>query len=177
MVIIVSSRQDPTFNYYDNLAFLRNGLKKGKIHFQGFVNSHEPTFDYEKRRIFDFTHSAKAEVRKDMTSHLCDILPPGLGQRDRQSIREAFDCLFDYHTYKGYLERVRQQRRESLQMLVFDHNQKYVAHVQFKSTTVRDGADRYTVNATLTCQRFTYFPLQETDLDDILGALENLHVA
>ena len=137
----------------------------------------QPLAATEKRCIYDFTRSAKAEVRENMTTHLCDILPPGLRQRDRQSIREAFDCLFDYHTYKGYLERVRQQQREALQMLVFHHNQKYVAHVQFKSTTVKDGADRYTVNATLTCQRFTYFPLQETDLDDILGALENLHVA
>ena len=178
MAIIVSSRKDPTFRYYNNLAFLRNELQNEIIHFQGFVNSVELTFPVTAGRIYDFTRTAKAQVREDMTTYLCGhTVLPGLQQQDRQSIREAFDCLFDYHTYKGHLDMVRQQRRESLNMLVFDHNQGYVAHVQFNSTTKREAADHYTVNATLTCLRFTYFELQEEGLEDVLEALQNLHVA
>ena len=186
MIKIVSSRQDSqsTSDYSDNLAFLKKGLKRGKIDFQDYVKCHERTFDYrEKNRICDFTRSAKADVRENMITHLCYMLPPGLQQRDRQiqKIREAFACLFEYETYKNYVKRVGQQKPEFLKMLIFNHKQKYVAHVQFSSTTVRDGADRYTVNATLTCQRFTYFPVQNpgVDFDDILliRPMENLHVA
>ena len=173
-----------TTNYYDNRDFLKKGLEIGKIDFQDDVKSHERTFDYRKKnRICDFTRSAKTDVRENMTTHLCDMLPPGLQQRDReiQKIREAFACLFEYQRYKNCVKEKGQQKSESLRMLIFNHKQEYVAHVQFSSTTVRDGADRYTVNATLTCQRFTYFPLQNpgVDLDDILliRPMENLHVA
>ena len=177
MVIIVSSRQDPSFSYYNNLVSLRNGLQNNAIHFQGLVNNHAPqAFVYNAGRIYDFTRTAKAEVRENMTAYLCGVLP-GLQQQDHQIIREAFDCLFDYHTYKGYLDIVGQQRREFLNMLVFDHNHQYVAHVQFNSATVRSDANQFTVNATLTCQRFTYFELQEAVLAAVLAALQNLHVA
>ena len=176
MVIIVSSRKDPSFRYHNNLALLRNGVENGTTHFQGLINSHESTFNYTAGRIYDFTRTAKAEMREKMTTNICDVLTGRLQQQDHQSIREAFDCLFDYHTYKGYLKMITQQRRESLNMLVFDHNQDYVAHVQFKSITVRNAKDHYTVDVTLTCQRFTYFEFQEADLEDVLAALQNLHV-
>ena len=42
MVIIVSSVQDD-FAYFDNLAYLRNGVENGHINFQGFVDSYAPT--------------------------------------------------------------------------------------------------------------------------------------
>ena len=176
MVIIVSSRKDPTFSYYNNLAFLRNGLQNEAIHFQGNVNNHPPPeFVYNAGRIYDFTRAAKAQVRENMTNYLCGVLP-GLQQQDHQIIREAFDCLFDYHTYKGYLQIVGQEQRESLNIFVFD-NQQYVAHVQFSSTTARRAANQFVVSATLTCLRFTYFELQQAHLEDVLEALQNLHVA
>ena len=182
MVTIVSSRQDPSFRYYDNLAFLRNGLQNNAIHFQGHVNNHAPeAFVYNAGRTYDFTRTAKPQMRENMAAYLRDVLP-GLQQEDHRIIREAFDCLFEYNTYKHYLNIVGQQRRETLNMLVFYRrdNQEYVAHVQFSSTTVRNvvnDENQYTVNATLTCQRFSYFELQETDLEDVLAALQNLHVA
>lgn len=179
MVTIVSSREDPSFSYYNNLAFLKNGLENNAIHFQDYVNNYSPpAFVYNAGRIYDFTRMAKARVRENMAAHLCSV-PPGLNiqQQDHQILREAFDRLFEYHTYKGYLDIVGQQRRESLNMLVFDHNQEYVAHVQFNSTTVRNAPGQFTVNAILTCQRFTYFELQEAALGDVLEALKNLHVA
>ena len=43
MVIIVSSVQDD-FAYFDNLAYLRNGVENGHINFQGFVNYAPPAF-------------------------------------------------------------------------------------------------------------------------------------
>lgn len=177
MIRIVSSREDPSFRYYHNLAFLRNGLESHTIHFQGFVNNHAPqAFVFNAGRIYDFTRTAKAQVRENMVAYLCGVLPR-LQQEDHQIIREAFDSLFDYHTYKGYLDIVGQQRCEPLNMLVFDHNQEYVAHVQFNSTIVRNAPGQFTVNAILTCQRFTYFELQEAALGDVLEALKNLHVA
>ena len=182
MITIVSSRQDPIFSYYNNLIFLRNELRNNAIHFQGLVNNHAPTFVYNAGRIYDFTRAAKAEVRENMTAYLCgnDRLP-GLQQQDHQIIREAFDCLFDYHTYKGYLDIVEQQRRESLNILVFDHNQQYVAHIQFNSTTARTKASTFTVDATLTCQRFTHFELQKADwevvLKDLVQKSNQLNVA
>lgn len=98
--------------------------------------------------------------------------------QDCRKIREAFDCLFEYYTYKGYLDYEGDERHESMQMFVFDDRDKpkYVAHVTFSSITKRNPGHQFTVNATLTCQRFTPFQLQETALDDILQALQNLHV-
>ena len=181
MVTIVSSRKDPSFSYYNNLAFLKSGRENNTIHFQGFVDNYSPpTFVYNAGRIYDFIRTAKAQVRENMTAYLCGILPAQNIQQQQEnqiSIREAFDCLFDYLTYKGYLGIVGQQHYESLNMLVFDHYKQYVALVQFNSTTARSAADTFTVDATLTCQRFTYFESQEAVLAVVLAALQNLHVA
>lgn len=179
MVIIISSVQGPaTFQYYDNLAFLKNGLDNDEIHFEGYVNVHEPdAFVYEGGRGYDFTRKARAKVREDMADWLGGTLP-GLQLQDCRKIREAFDCIFNYYAYKGYLDHVGDERHESMQMLVFDDRDQpeYVAHVQFSSITKRNAEHGFTVNATLSCQRFTPFPLQQTALDDILQALQNLHV-
>ena len=178
MITIVSSVEHPSFSYYNNLAFLRNGIQSDDIHFQGCVDNYSPpAFVFNKGSIYDFARTAKAELREDMTSWLCDTLPQEIQMQDRGRIREAFDCLFDYHKYKGYLTMVGQQRAESMEMLVFDQaNLEYVAHVQFSSTATRTAPNQFTVDATLTCQRFTYFPPQEADLENVLAALQNLHV-
>ena len=105
-----------------------------------------------------------------------DILP-GLQEVDRRKLRGAFDCLFDYYRYKDQLHIVNQQQRESMRMFVFNDDQQYVAHIQFSSTARRNLANQFTVNATLTCQRYTYFPFQQSDIADVMRALENLHVA
>lgn len=108
-----------------------------------------------------------------MTTWLCNVLQ----EQDDRSVREAFDCLFDYYRYKGYLNIVGQQRSESMKVLVFDQeDEEYVGHVQFSSTSIRTDPGEFTVYATLTCQRCTYFPLQDTDFEDVLGALQILHV-
>ena len=170
MVIIISSVQGPdTFQYYDNLAFLRNRVDDGQTHLTGF-NVHEPPpYVYNGGRVYDITRKARAEVREDMVDWLGGTLP-GLQLQDCRKIREALDCIFYYYAYKGYLDHVGDERHESMQMFVFhDRDQpEYVAHVQFSSITKRNAEHGFTVNATLTCQRFTPFPLQETALDDIL---------
>lgn len=113
-----------------------------------------------------------------MTTYLAGVLP-GLAVGDPQKIREAFDCLFNYYAYKGYLDQVGQQRAESMKMLIFNANAapQYVAHVYFNITSRRTGPQQFTVTGiALTCQRFTHFPIQQTDFAVVLQALQNLHV-
>ena len=174
MFQIVSSVREPTFQFYDNLYYLKNGLSNEDIHFQGHVRSYTPnTFVYDdKRRTYDFTRSANADVRDDMASVLRDWLP---GLPNTQS-REAFDYLFDYHHHKEYLKEVGNQRAESMNMLIFK-KRGYVALVKFNSVTRRNRVHQYTIDATLTCQRFSYFELQETTLDEVLEELQNLKIA
>ena len=78
------------------------------------------------------------------------------------------------------LEQANSQRAESMKMLNFndangDKAKQYVAHVTFSCNTHRAN-QQYFVYATLTCQRYTYFPLQEEDFDAVLQALEDLHM-
>ena len=110
-----------------------------------------------------------------MTTYLSGVLP-GLQMEDLQKIRAAFDCLFSYYEYKGFLDHVNQQRPQSIAMLIFNHAQQYVAHVYFNSTSVRAALQQFDVNAALTGQRYTYFPLQATDYNAVLQALQKLHV-
>ena len=172
---IVSSVREPTHQYYVNLAYLEKGLQNDQIRFQGKVVNHSPTaFVFpRKTSIWDFTRTANARVRDNMVRALRTWLP----ELPEERCLEAFDCLFDYHYYKEYLAHVGQQKRESVNMLIFE-NQKpwksYVAHVQFNCVTKRNESSTYTVNATLTCQRYTYFELRRIDLDEVIRALQNL---
>ena len=177
MFQIVSSVREPTFQFYDNLYYLKNGLSNEDIHFQGNVLSHTPnTFVYDNKRcVYDFTRTAKAEVR----NHMAGVLCRWLWRLPNARSREAFDCLFDLHHYKDYLEEVGNQRAESMNMLIFKEPRNilergYVALVKFKSVTRRNRYRQYTVNATLTCQRFSYFELQENTLEEVLEELQNL---
>ena len=173
MVKIVSSVRKPTFQYYDNLAYLRNGLSNDEIKFQGYVVNHAPpAFVFNSGRAYDFVRSARAKVRKNMAEFLCRLLP----RLPKEECNDALDCLFQYYHYKDSLT-VGAEKRESMTMLIFDNEKReYVAHVHYSSVSRRIEQSRYTVNATLTCQRFSYFELQETDFDEILEALQNLQV-
>lgn len=185
-ITILTSIQD-NFGYYNNLGFLRRGLlrqegEEGRIQFQDVVNNLTPAaIDFgDKRRVYDFIRSAGSRIREDMTTYLGDVLP-GVTDPDRQLIREALDCLFNYHTYRDHLEQVGDEQRESMHMLIFndangDENQQYVAHVHFSGVSRKTAARQYTVNVSLTCQRFTYFPLQETNIQAVHDALQNLHL-
>ena len=175
MFQIVSSVQGLPFQFYDNLNYLMNGLSNGQIHFQGNVLSYTPnTFVYDnKRRLYDFTRSAKADVRNRMASILCSWLP----MLPNAQSREAFAYLFNYLHYKEYLKGLGNQRAESMYMLIFNKPHGYVALVQFNIVTRRNGLHLYAVNATLTGQLFSYFDLLESTLDEFLQKLQNLRIA
>ena len=72
------------------------------------------------------------------------------------------------------MKEVGNQRAESMNMLIFKKPHGYVALVKLNIVTRRNGDHQYTVNATLTCQRFSYFELQESTLDEVLEKLQNL---
>ena len=177
-ITILTSIQDD-FGYYNNLAFLQRGLLEGRIQFQGFVHNYTPNaivYD-DKDRLYDFTRSARRDIREDMTTNLSGVLP-GLTMADLAQIRGAFDCLFNYYSYKGFLDQVGQQRAESMKMLIFNAAQQYVAHVYFNVTSRKTGPLQFTVTAaSLTCQRYTYFPSQDTNFAAVLQALQNMHVS
>ena len=180
---VVSSRHP--LNYSKNRNFLTNGLQGNIIHFQDFNYYLHPAVVYNKRRLYDFTRTAKAQVRENMTAYLCSVLP-GLTRQDKENIRVVFDCLFGYYGYKGNLD-VLGQQHESLEMLVFDRNKQYVAHVQFNNTTVISDVHQFTVCPILTCHRYTYFepalaavltdPVQAVPLPVLIAALQKLCVA
>ena len=176
-ITILTSIQDD-FGYYNNLAFLQRGLREERIQFQGFVNDYTPNaivYD-DKGRLYDFTRSAQRDIREDMTTNLSGVLP-GLTPADLGQIRGAFDCLFNYYSYKGFLDHVGQQRAESMKMLIFNAAQQYVAHVYFNVISRKTGSLQFTVTAaSLTCQRYTYFQLQDTNFAAVLQALQNMHV-
>lgn len=178
MVEIVSSVREPTIRYHDNVSYLREGLSNGEIQFEGNVHNYSPdafVFD-NKKRIFDFTRSAHATVRNDMTDSLCDVLQ----ELPQEQCAEAFDYLFDYRHYKAYLTRVGDRKEESMYLLIFrqpdEVDDGYVAHVEFSSVARRETQIQYTVNATLTCQRYSYFELQEANLEDLYAPLQNLNL-
>lgn len=183
MFQIVSSVRESAFQFHPNLYYLKNGLSNGEIHFQEILHSYEPeAFVYDKKnRVYDFTRTAQADVRDDMASRLLDWLP-GLPM---EQTREFFDYLFDYCHYKEYLKEVGNQRAESMRLLIFrepeDVNQGYVALVKFNCTSKRHSNIQYTVHATLTCELFSYFELQERSLDQLVDQLvrevENLRLA
>lgn len=119
-----------------------------------------PQFLFQANRTYDYTRTAKANIRENMTGHLMGVLnPTALQEPIRAQLHAAFDCLYDYYAYRGCLEIVGQQRYESLNMLIFydQGNIKFVAHVTLSSTTIRAGPNQYSVDLALTCQRFSFF--------------------
>ena len=183
MVIQVVASVFGDCGYYYNLSFLRGALERDEVAFIGEVNNHAPeTFVFDnKTNVYNFTRSAMKEIRDNMTNHLFenDLLPGLQSGRDKQKIKEPFEHLFSNSGYKASLDQVGQRRVESMHMLIFNgayRRQPYVAHVNLTCNSRRAGDQLFTVYATLTCQRFTYFPLQEEDFEAVLQALQNLHV-
>ena len=183
MVIQVLASITDDVGYYYNLGYLQRALQNNQVHFNGGVNNHAPVFVFNNTaRIYDFTRSAKSRIRDDMAAYLLqpNVLP-GLQAQDQQAIQEPFDRLFNHLDYKRSLSQVNQQQVESMKMLIFnDANgfqaEQYVAHVTFTCNSHREVQQQlFTVNASLTCQRFTYFPLQGDDFEAVLQALQNLH--
>ena len=79
-------------------------------------------------------------IRENMTSHLMGVLnpPAALQEQICAQLHAAFDCLCDYHAYRGSLEILGQRRDESPNMLIFcdDGNTQFVAHVALNSITI-----------------------------------------
>ena len=85
------------FRFNNNLEYLRNGLQKGHLCFQGPLIHHSPLYYFNnKRRLYDFTRSAKASIRKEMASFLVNSLGQPLLQ---EPLRAAFNSLYDYWKY------------------------------------------------------------------------------
>ena len=134
------------------------------------------------------TSRALPKLQCEMTAFLCGVLQ----ELPQEQCCEAFDYLFDYHHYKECLAQVGNhhykeclaqvgnQKAESMNLLIFrqpdEVNDGYVAHVQFSSVARQETQIQYTVNATLTCQRYSYFELQETNLEELFAALQNLNL-
>lgn len=173
-VTIVTSLGQTSFNYSHNRFFLHQGLSDQTIRFQGTVVNSNHQYPWNKRSVYDFTRTAKAEIGVKMVNWLVTTLP-GLEQH-RQELRIAFDDLFNYYYYKGHLNMRMQQRHESMGMLIFNPNQQYVAHVYFSSTSIKGLNRLFTVEAAITSQRFTYFPYQAINIDQVLQGLQNLQL-
>ena len=168
MVIQVVASIFDNFRYYGSLSYLQKALQNNEVAFDDVVNNHAPgAFVFNKSRIYDFTRSAKPTIRDNMTTYLNqpNVLPD-LEVGDHETLKKPFDCLFNYHWYKTSLKQDNSQQAESMKMLIFndangDMAKQYVAHVTFSCNSHRAvGQQKFSVNATLTCQRFTYFPSQ-----------------
>ena len=162
-MVTVLTQGDVCFMY--NLEYLKNGLQQDYLWFQGSPIDLSTTLYFcNKRCLYDFTRSAKASVRDNMTSFLVNEL----GQPELQApLRAAFNSLYDYWRYKVGMP------YDSLSMLIFVYNQggQFVAHVAFNSKTFISASDQYEVAITMVCQRFTYFQLRNvsstTSYEDI----------
>ena len=152
-MVIVLLQDD--FRFSNNQEYLRNGLLQGHLRFQGSHIHHPPLFYFNnKRRLYDFTRSAKAAIRKEMVSFLVN----SLGQPQLQEhLRAPFNSLYDYWKYRSGV------RCESLSMLIFVYNQggQFVAHVNFNSNVFLSAPNQYAVAVTLVCHRYSYFQLRD----------------
>lgn len=182
---IVNSRDDD-FRYIFNLGHLRAAQAKGDVRLEKtstdmFPNAFEfPT----KKRVYDFVRTARTQIREATVAKLAnpDVLP-GLKEEDMEEVREVYEQLFNYQKHKSSLINDGDKREESVHMLIFKSNrdseiqndQPYVAHVSFASVSKKTRPDRFEVSVSLSCLRFSYFPMQEDDFDAILKALERLN--
>ena len=156
------------FRFNDNLKYLKNGLIQGTLCRQGF-QVYETSFYFDKKRLYDFTRSAKALIREAMTTHLVKEL----GQPELQApLRAAFNSPYNYWNYKlGTTD-------ESLRMLIFvcNYGGQFVADVIFKSKAFLPNPyytdhTQYAVAVTLVCHRYTYFQPWD-DLSTEMGQLQ-----
>ena len=143
------------FRFTDNREHLENGLQQGNLWFQGSLIHLSRMFYFDNKRcLYDFTRSAKAFVRDNMTSFLVNEL----GQPELQvPLHAAFNSLYDSWKYKLGTT------YESLSMLIFVYNEggQFVAKVTFNSNTFISAPNQYAVAATIVCQRYTYFQLRD----------------
>lgn len=164
-------------DYCYNRAYLESALRSGDVQFipdAFFSRTPEIVFN-KKARLYDFTRSARAKVREEMITYLKTALP-GLSIGDGpdiQMIRGALNCLFNYQEHKSLFNNL-QPLYDEMEMLIFNKAYQYVAHVKFESTSCPTGIAEYTVYAALTCQRYTYFPLQYTTPAIVLQAMQGL---
>ena len=164
-------------DYCYNRAYLESALQSGDVQFipdAFFIQTPEIPFN-EKARLYDFARTARKKVRERMITYLKAALP-GLSIGDGpdiQTIRGAFNGLFNYQEYKRLFNNL-QQLFDTMEMLIFNEACQYVAHVIFKSLSCPNGIADYTVYVTLTCQRYTYFPLQKTTPGIVFQAMQGL---
>ena len=176
MAITILSSTQNNLDYYNNRAYLESALLAGHVQFleEPYIRTPEINFS-DKARLYDFTRSARATVREQMVNYL-SIALPALTVGDVQLIRGALNCFFNYQEYKECFNQGSPQRFESMEMLVFNAVQQYVALVKIACNSCLTGPAEYTVFATLTCQRFTYFPVQPTNVEAVIQALQQMHL-
>ena len=176
MAIQILTSIEDGLAYCNNKAYLTSALQRGLVHFLYPVNSYTPRpFVFNTTRLYDFTRSARSTIRDSASAYLNAVLPE-LQIGNHPKMRAAFHRLFNHYEFN----QINQQQPRSMEMLIFHNIEQYVAHVYFNSTSVIIGPRQYAVIVALTCQRYTYFPLQATNdstLDVVVAALQNHHLA
>ena len=182
MVIEILTSVVDNDNYKLNVVYLLRKLKKTVITKQGKNHLHTKKFDYNKARIYDFTRTARTDIRDDAVDSLCkEGALPGVQEEDQELIKEIFNGFFNYLTYKRQLKEVGRDVSESMSMLIFkdckgEKDQPgYVAHVTFLVKSCRTSDEKFTVDVTLSCQRVTYFEVQKIDLSAFNKGIKDLH--
>ena len=183
MVIEILTSSADNDNYKLNAVKLTEKLQNKAVTKQGKNHLHAKKFDYEKARIYDFTRTARADIRDDAVGflHKEEVLP-GLQEEGQKWIEEIFNGFFNYYTYKRQLENIGCNVSESMFMLIFndcngaEDQPRYVAHVTFSVKSCLTSDKKYTVDVTLSCRRVTYFEVQKMDLDDFNQAMKDLHI-
>lgn len=164
---MVTVLTESDFRFSDNLKYLESGLKQGSLCFQGF-KVHQASFIFEKKRLWDFTRTARTFINKTMTTFLVNELGRPEFSRELQAhLRAAFNNPYNYWNYKlGTTD-------ESLRMLIFvyNHGEQFVADVTFNTNTFISAPGQYVVAVTLVYHRFTYFQLQHV-LNIKMGQLQ-----
>ena len=184
MVIKILTSVDDNFGYHYNMGYLRRAVDSKEVSKEAPDFNHKEEFNYDnKARIYDFTRTARKEIRTHVTKVLSDPgALPGLEKEDKDEIQEIFDCLFCHQKYKNSLQQLGAERQESINMLIFkDGNgnpkqDKYVAHVAFVIKSRKTSDKQFKVDITLSCRRLTYFDAKDEDFDGFLKAMESLHV-
>ena len=121
MVIEILTSVADNDNYKLNAVNLIEKQQKKVVTQQGEKHLQTQKFDYNKARIYDFTRTARAEIRDDAVGFLCkEGALPGLQEEGREWIKEIFNGFFNYLTYKKQLKQVGCDVSESMSMLIFN---------------------------------------------------------